>query len=344
MTGHDGRRVSPNLPRRLVVRPLAAALLAGAFLTVRVPALSPGSGVGFALPAALVAAVVSDVLTVVFARRSGAAVVEQASVVTVGEPWSLQICLQPGLGVGRVADIAVRLSGAVTSDERHLRPGASGTNELVACGAVRGCYEWLQVDVTRSGPLGLVAFERTVFMPLVRRLAVGPKPVPYPEALHAALSQIEHSSKGRSQLAGDLFRGVRAFQPGDSLRQVHWPLVARTGELLVRDFDNPTRPAVRLGVDLGRTAGPNAEQVAGQAAWLALELLRRNVSVVLDYSGTAAPATPRRVEVASLTTVAAALAEAVTTAAPRVWAADTFVVHPDGFFVAGAALESGGDA
>jgi uncharacterized protein (DUF58 family) len=55
---------------------------------------------------------------------------------------------------------------------------------------------------------------------------------------------------------------------------VHWPLTARTGEVVVRELDAVRRPAVVLVVDLGPDPGPAAEGAASLAAGLAGEALR----------------------------------------------------------------------
>jgi uncharacterized protein (DUF58 family) len=51
------------------------------------------------------------------------------------------------------------------------------------------------------------------------------------------------------------FHGLRAFRPGDSPRWIHWRTTARTGELMVREFDHGTHHDLLLILE--PFAGPN---------------------------------------------------------------------------------------
>jgi uncharacterized protein (DUF58 family) len=46
-----------------------------------------------------------------------------------------------------------------------------------------------------------------------------------------------------------ILSGVREYVPGDRLRLLHWPTMARTGELMVRDFEVPRPRKVTVLVD-----------------------------------------------------------------------------------------------
>lgn len=43
---------------------------------------------------------------------------------------------------------------------------------------------------------------------------------------------------------------IRGYRQGDSLRQIHWKMTARTGELMVKEFSEPVRCAVAVFLDL----------------------------------------------------------------------------------------------
>ncbi|MFA5786635.1 MAG: DUF58 domain-containing protein [Actinomycetota bacterium] len=55
---------------------------------------------------------------------------------------------------------------------------------------------------------------------------------------------------------GHEFHAVREYRPGDSLRNVHWRTTARTGTLMVREFEKE-RPARALVVVHGSATGPS---------------------------------------------------------------------------------------
>src|SRR5439155_17840977 len=68
------------------------------------------------------------------------------------------------------------------------------------------------------------------------------------------------------------FHGLRTFRPGDSPRWIHWRTTARSGELMVREFDHGTHhdlllivePFAPPGVPGG--AGSPAQSAALEAA------------------------------------------------------------------------------
>lgn len=70
-------------------------------------------------------------------------------------------------------------------------------------------------------------------------MTIYPRPVP-PRALQdaqdAALLDAEEEESTRRDWSGD-FHGIRAFQPGDRLKLIHWPATARAGRLMIRQFD-----------------------------------------------------------------------------------------------------------
>jgi uncharacterized protein (DUF58 family) len=48
---------------------------------------------------------------------------------------------------------------------------------------------------------------------------------------------------------GPEYLGVREFRPGDPIRQVHWRLTARHGELVVRDLEEQRVPRLAIWID-----------------------------------------------------------------------------------------------
>jgi uncharacterized protein (DUF58 family) len=53
-------------------------------------------------------------------------------------------------------------------------------------------------------------------------------------------------------------RGVRAYRPGDSLRDVHWRTSARRGELMVREYDTAPSPELVLVIEPWLPPNPTA--------------------------------------------------------------------------------------
>jgi uncharacterized protein (DUF58 family) len=62
-----------------------------------------------------------------------------------------------------------------------------------------------------------------------------------------------HSAPRRG--TGPEFLGVREYRPGDSMRHVHWPSTARTGTVMVREFEEERTRRIAIVVDTVADAG-----------------------------------------------------------------------------------------
>lgn len=80
---------------------------------------------------------------------------------------------------------------------------------------------------------------------------------------------------------------LRLYRPGDSLRQIHWKLSAKTGKLILREPMEPVRRRIRLTMDLCGT--PEViDRKLGQLLWLGCQLLSSEIHfemAVLTGSG-----------------------------------------------------------
>jgi uncharacterized protein (DUF58 family) len=100
----------------------------------------------------------------------------------------------------------------------------------------RGRYSLGAVDIKTSDPLGI--------FPATRRLGEPREVLVYPATLELphfqALPRLEPGMNRRRWLASETGPGasrVREYTSGDSLRHIHWPTTAHTGELMVKEFD-----------------------------------------------------------------------------------------------------------
>ncbi len=132
--------------------------------------------------------------------------------------------------------------------------------ETEHCGAVR-CRV---TDAYALDYLGLFRFRLfppndtvTVVMPA----AVQPVPMP-------VLSQINHSSY-RPKYGGGFseIHDMREYRPGDSMRDIHWKLSAKTDRLIVREAQVPDRGTVLLTIDL-QPPCDEFDSVLGQLLWI----------------------------------------------------------------------------
>jgi uncharacterized protein (DUF58 family) len=161
-----------------------------------------------------------------------------------------------------------------------LAPGARWRVPVAVPTESRGLWTLTPIGVWCTDPLGLVRW-RVAWSPpaqvvvLPTALAVGTEqPPPYEPAGRRLGSGAEELSDPVS-LGGDEFAGIRPYQAGDHFTRLHWPALARTGELLTRAFDELPERRVLLFVDtrpwkvegsVSAAAGTGSAALAGGAA------------------------------------------------------------------------------
>jgi uncharacterized protein (DUF58 family) len=259
------------------VHPAGLATLAGLVVAARIPALAPGAGPGFSLLVALAGAVVLDAgWSLAALRRKGLNVAAHgAPDATVGESAPLHLEVH-----GRRMPLLVRLRSVREAEWYPL--DAPGTETLPTVPERRGRFSAVLVALQHSAPLGLIGAVRVVSVPLSPPILVGPRPTagderPYP----ASLVELDAELTRLALTDGELVRGARPYVPGDEARRVHWPLTARTGEVMVRELDAVHRPSILLVVDLGPASGSGAEAAAELAAGVAGRVLQAGFPLML---------------------------------------------------------------
>lgn len=85
---------------------------------------------------------------------------------------------------------------------------------------------------------------------------------------------------------GEEFYTMRPYQTGDDLRRIHWPSVARVGELMIRQDESSRRSAAVLFLDtrvgvLGEIHSPGFEKAVSAAASVGVLLARSGFSLRL---------------------------------------------------------------
>ena len=116
--------------------------------------------------------------------------------------------------------------------------------------AKRGLYELGPAEIRTVDPFGLLRF--------VRRFETRTEVTVYPEVFELAGFPLrgkkgDAGTLGSFAQRGDEFSGLREYRRGDDRRHIHWKSVARTGELVVKEYaqESPQRHAVVL--DLRRS-------------------------------------------------------------------------------------------
>ena len=113
----------------------------------------------------------------------------------------------------------------------------------------RGYYDLGSVSLTAGDMLGLTKAHKIIELSvpvLVYPRLLDPEDIPVP--LSRTLGEIVR----QRQLLHDpfLIRGIRPYQPGDPVRDIHWPATARTGEVHVRVHDCTSRTRLMVVLNM----------------------------------------------------------------------------------------------
>ncbi|MCW5936182.1 MAG: DUF58 domain-containing protein [Fimbriimonadaceae bacterium] len=151
----------------------------------------------------------------------------------------------------------------------------------------RGHYTWNRLTVRGSDALGIVTLDKTYTTDSVE-LKVYPVPLPVPIEIRPqagwGLTDVE---AGRVRGSGLEPQGVREYVSGDPMRHIHWKSTARTGQLMVKEFESGSGVTLAFllqrsqGTDVGTQALSTFECMCGHALWLANEFLQKGATVSL---------------------------------------------------------------
>jgi uncharacterized protein (DUF58 family) len=176
---------------------------------------------------------------------------------------------------------AYRQSAGYRLERALLLPGQRRKVHLVGAFPERGRYRLERVRVGSRGPFGW--FYRWGWVEPRSTVVVYPRRWPHWEREGAVWFR-RPASVVRPQASAEDFYGLRAYQPGDPLHWVHWPSLARTGSLQVRQWALSEDPA--LWIVLDRRMEPSALERA--LSWVATglwSLAARKASVVFWTQG-----------------------------------------------------------
>jgi uncharacterized protein (DUF58 family) len=120
----------------------------------------------------------------------------------------------------------------------------------------RGLHEFPPLALESGAPFGFFRRKRT--------LAVSTRTLVYPEVrplrrLDLLDRQLTPQITNPRAGVGTEIMGVRPFRSGDSPRHIHWRSVARTGQLISKEFADETQPGLSLILDLFKHPYPQAE-------------------------------------------------------------------------------------
>lgn len=164
-------------------------------------------------------------------------------------PWlRVETCISPNLRLGRQDNLQV--SGEMYYCSFFtLMPHQQIRRRHRVTFLKRGFYDLGNAALTTGDAMGAMTFmasQKLSTPVLVYPRLMDPEELPLPVSRH--LGELVR----RQQLLSDpfLIRGIRGYQPGDPVRDIHWPATARTGEVqvLVHDYSARNRLLVILNV------------------------------------------------------------------------------------------------
>ena len=164
-----------------------------------------------------------------------------------------------------------------------LRPGHTVSQPLEIPGLARGIVTVGPATTVRSDPVGLLRREHS--FEDVHDVFVHPRTTALPSTSAGLIRDLEGSPTRRLVDADMSFHAIREYAPGDSRRQIHWKSTAKTGRLMVRQYEESrrSRMAVVLGVAEHEYADADEFELAVScAASLGLRAVRyaRDVEIV----------------------------------------------------------------
>lgn len=129
--------------------------------------------------------------------------------------------------------------------------GESRSHTVRTMSLRRGRFRLGPVTVRTGDPFGLFVFQRQ--LPLEKYLVVYPRtvPLPYFQPLLGELTGGEVVRR-RTHYVTTNVSGVREYAPGDSFNRIHWRSTARTGRLMVKEFELDPMSDIWLVLDMER--------------------------------------------------------------------------------------------
>ena len=151
------------------------------------------------------------------------------------------------IGTG-LADVYVPLLRAGQVHEEHVRVPAYR----------RGVIDVGPVTTLRSDPLGVLG--REVVWADVNRLFVHPETVSIPSTSAGFVRDLEGHPTSDIVDSDISFHAIREYAPGDGRRHIHWKSTAKTGTLMVRQFEESRRSRLAIVLCLNRAEYSSDEE------------------------------------------------------------------------------------
>ncbi len=176
-------------------------------------------------------------------------------------------------------------AGLVDVTVPGLAPGGHHDDSVPIPTGHRGVLDVGPLRGVRQDPVGLV--RREIVWGERLQVIVHPRTVAIPSTSTGLVRDLEGQATSDLAPVDIAFHAIRDYQPGDEPRTVHWKSTAKTGALMVRQFEDSRRAhlVVCLGIAMDEYAADEEFELAvSVAASLGVRAVRdgRDVSVVVS--------------------------------------------------------------
>lgn len=183
-----------------------------------------------------------------------------------------------------VVDIPVG-PGLVEVHVPLLRGGAGHRESLAISAQRRGVIQVGPMTVGRGDPVGILRREHA--WPGVQHIYVHPVTVAIPSTSAGLVKDLEGAPTSDIVDADLSFHALREYVPGDSYRHVHWKSTAKTGTLMVRQYEETRHSRIAIITDLaigGYASDDEFEMAVSAAASLGVQGVRDGRDVLVSAS------------------------------------------------------------
>jgi uncharacterized protein (DUF58 family) len=189
-----------------------------------------------------------------------------------------------GVALPGIVDIPVG-SGLVEVHVPLLRGGADHREQLTISAYRRGVIQVGPMMIGRGDPVGILRREHA--WPGVQQIFVHPVTVPIPSTSAGLVRDLEGAPTSDIVDSDLSFHAIRPYANGDSRRNVHWKSTAKTGKLMVRQYEETRHSRIAIVLDLGVAAYSSDvefEMAVSAAASLGVQGVRDGRDVLVAAS------------------------------------------------------------
>jgi uncharacterized protein (DUF58 family) len=177
-------------------------------------------------------------------------------------------------------------SGLVEAHVPLLRGGGQHREELTIAANRRGVIDVGPMTIARGDPVGIL--RRELAWPQTQRIFVHPVTVAIPSTSAGLIRDLEGLPTNDIVDADLSFHAIREYVPGDSQRHIHWRSTAKTGTLMVRQYEESRRSRIAILLGLNRedeyASDDEFEMSVSAAASLGAQGLRDGRDVLVTAS------------------------------------------------------------